>query len=397
MRKWVFTVALIICSSLCAQPNSASNTTQSKPLYIGLDADLSALAAEGGLAIKHGALIAIEEINAAGGLLGRPVELIIRDHRGNPARGLKNIDYFAQQEDFLAVLGGVHTPVALAELPAIHEHKLIYLGPWAAGTPIIDNGYEPNYVFRVSVRDAEAAKVMMAHARKTGIKSVALMLERTGWGRSNEKSLLAAARENGISVQYIGWFNWHQNNFDDDFNKVRIAKAQALMLVANAPEGAAIAKSMLSNNLDLPIISHWGIAGGNFVQRLGTDKLAQLNVAVLQTFNFAHQSHTEAKQLASQYFSRFATPLERSSKHVKGVVGMAHAYDLVHLLAKATTQANSTNRADIRVELENITTHHGAVKTYHAPFTPSKHDALLSDDYFMTQYDKTGNLVPIKH
>lgn len=106
--------------------------------------------AQGGESIRRGLELAIAEINAAGGVLNRPMQFIVKDHRGIRARGVDNIADFAAQKDLVAVVGGVHTPVALAELPSIHSNQLIYLGSWAAGTPIVDNGYDPNYVFRVS-------------------------------------------------------------------------------------------------------------------------------------------------------------------------------------------------------------------------------------------------------
>lgn len=70
----------------------------------------------------------------------------------------------------MAIIGGVHTPVALEQLPKIHELKIPYLGAWAAGTPIVDNGYNPNYVFRLSVRDAYAAPFFIQEAEKRGYK-----------------------------------------------------------------------------------------------------------------------------------------------------------------------------------------------------------------------------------
>ena len=85
--------------------------SQNAPLIIGLNADMSAVAAEGGVAISRGAQLAIDNINKTGGLMGRQLMLNVRDHRGNPARGLANIKQFAQQDNVLAVLGGVHTPV----------------------------------------------------------------------------------------------------------------------------------------------------------------------------------------------------------------------------------------------------------------------------------------------
>ena len=125
-------------------------------IVIGIDADMSSGAAQAGEAIRRGVALALDEINAEGGLLGRPVECVVRDHRGNPSRGVDNITEFAQMRDVLAVVGGIHTPVALQELDVIHREQMLYLDPWAAGTPVVDNGRNPNFVFRVSVRDEYA-------------------------------------------------------------------------------------------------------------------------------------------------------------------------------------------------------------------------------------------------
>lgn len=369
-----------------------SQTPQS-PVFIGLDADLSSGAAEGGLAIQRGAVIAIEELNKAGGILGRPVELISLDHRGNPARGIRNIKTLAKQDDLIAVLGGVHTPVALEELNAIHENKLIYLSPWAAGTPIVDNGFAPNYVFRVSVRDAEAAKVMIAHAKSRGFKRVALILERTGWGRSNQTSIGTAARALGIDISLTTWINWRQKDFSDSLADIVASQPDAVILVANAPEGALVARQMSEQNISIPIVSHWGISGGNFVNSLGLPHLKKLDVSVLQTFSFVgNKDNTKKAFLLHEYRQRYDHLASESS--IKGVVGLAHAYDLVHLLAIATEQAGSVNREDIRSQLENIESYQGAVKHYTPPFSVDQHDALLADDYFMTRYNELGELVP---
>ena len=75
-------------------------------LLVCLDADMSASSAQAGEAIRRGAALAIKEINAAGGVLGRPLELLIRDHRGNPDRGVDNLDEFAGMTDVIAVIGG---------------------------------------------------------------------------------------------------------------------------------------------------------------------------------------------------------------------------------------------------------------------------------------------------
>ena len=110
----LFAVLFLLCIG-------CPKTFASQPLIIGIDADMSSVAAEGGNAIYRGAKIAVDEINADGGLLGRPVELVVKDHRGNPARGIRNLKEFSDLDGLLAVLGGVHTPVVLSELDLIHQ------------------------------------------------------------------------------------------------------------------------------------------------------------------------------------------------------------------------------------------------------------------------------------
>jgi branched-chain amino acid transport system substrate-binding protein len=85
-----------------------------------------------------------------------------------------------------------------------------------------------------------------------------------------------------------------------------------------------------------------------------------------------------------------------TAESIPGAVGTAHAHDLIHLLAKAITQANSLKTSDIRLALENLSFHKGLVKTYNPPFTKDKHDALWAEDYIISYYDSQGNLAPLK-
>lgn len=366
-------------------------------VYIGLDADMTATAKEGGLAIKRGAILAINEINAAGGVLNKPLKLIVKDHRGNPARGIANINAFAKQAGLVAVIGGVHTPVALQELPSIHQHQLIYLDPWAAGTPIIDNNYDPSYTFRVSIRDEQAGQVFLNYAAELGVTKVGLLLERTGWGRSNKASMEKVAASTSMAISHIQWFNWGQTKMDAEVAALIASGAEAIVLVANAPEGVVAAQAILANQgaKDLPIISHWGIASGAFVNMLGLGPLNKLDIAVLQSYSFDRPYDAALNQrVLAQYQQAFDPSI--SALSMPGAVGTAHAYDLVHLLAKAITQSQSLDRQKVRDALVSIKEHKGLVKHYQPPYTPQLHDALLADDYFMSRFNHLGQMVPIK-
>lgn len=359
----------------------------SSPLVIVLNADMSSTDRKTGDAIRHGAHTAIDEINSAGGVLGQPLALDILDHRRNPARGVDNVEIAAARDEVIAILGGKHTPVILAELEMIHAYGIPYLIPWAAGTQLTDNDYEPNYVFRVSVRDAYAGGFLVEHAIKQGYRRIGLVLEQTGWGRSNERALTHALQMHGLQPARIEWFNWGERNFAMALDHLRASAVDALIFAGNVPDGINLIRAIAQqpDPENWPVISHWGIIGGDLVEELGAD-LDRVDLSFLQTFSFLDPPFPE----------RVAAIVERIDPALAADApsGFAHAYDLIHLLARAITLAGSTERAAVRDALEQIDMHPGLMRDYAPPFTPERHDALDSSDLRMARYID-GVIVPI--
>ena len=388
MQKLVFLLVslLMAAGSVTAEPN---------PIVIGLDADMSLGSARSGEAIRRGMEIAVEEINTDGGILGRSLRIEVRDHKGNPARGNDNIEEFAAMQDLVAVVGGLHTPVALHELKAIHVHRLIFLVPWAAGTNIVENGYSPNNVFRISVRDEFAGGVLVQKALDGGHSKLALVLESTGWGRSNEKAMRSALEAKRLQPISIVWFHWGEGNTKKVVEEVLRSGADAILLVANAPEGLDIVRSMadLPPDRRVPILSHWGITGGNFFMD-GHDAIAAVDLTFLQTFSFlAPQFRERSERVVAAYVARY--PDARSAREIFAPVGTAHAYDLVRVLARAIEMAGSIDRSAVRDALEHIDRYEGLVREYAPPFTPERHDGLDASDFRMARFAEDGAIVPL--
>lgn len=392
MTKLSFSL-LFAAAALIAGPLTAS---ANKPIIVGMDADMSSGAAVSGEAIKRGVQIAIDEINARGGVLGSQLELLVMDHRGNPARGKDNIEELSEIDGVVAVVGGIHTPVALAELDLIHQNEMIYLGAWAAGTPVVDNGRDPNFVFRVSVRDQYAGEFLLSAAVERGHAAPCLLLEETGWGRSNEKAFKTAAKKFSTSVVDIQWFNWGVADLSEHLRLFKERGCDVVMLVANPSEGAVAVRSMLS--LDkaqrLPIISHWGITGGDFGAAVGQD-FSEIDLVFLQTYSFINPTHPErAEGLIQTYIERFDGV--SSAEDIPAPVGTAHAYDLIHLLAMALEQAGSTDRAKVRDALENLPEYRGLIRDYTPAFTADRHDALDARDFSLARFGTDGAILPVE-
>ncbi len=382
--------ALCMIMLLCVVTARAA---EKAPVLVGLDGEFGLETSISAQAIELGLRTAIAQINAAGGVLGgRPIELVIKDNRGLPARGIDNTAEFAAMPNLVAVFGGRFSPVVLAQLPAIKEAKLPYLVPWSAADSIIDNDMRPNYVFRLSLRDSLAMPKLLQSAEQRGFDKVGLLLINVSWGRSN----LAAAEKYMLGVKNqqivdIAWFNARDTTLIKQYQKLTDAGAKAVLLVAN-DEGATLVREVaaLPPSQRVPIISHWGITGGEFFKLAGA-ALQEVDLSVIQTFSF----FTADKQMLAR-FMKTAT-LTGGIKRIEDIhapVGVAHAYDLMHILAKAINLARSTERSAIRDALEKVREHRGLVKLYKPPFSPTRHEALGPAELLMARYNREGVLVP---
>ncbi|MBI4255989.1 MAG: ABC transporter substrate-binding protein, partial [Candidatus Rokubacteria bacterium] len=265
---------------------AATGWTQAKPpITVALVAAMSGGSALSGEAIKRGLTVAIDELNAKGGLLGgRKVELAIRDEEGNPSKGVTAARDVIEREKAVAVFGGLHSPVGLAMLPVFHELKVPYVGTWAAATGITRNGRSPNFMFRVSANDDIVDHFLVKHVTQVLKKGKpGVILENTPWGASNQEGLTKWFARAGIQPVGIEKFNWNDPDMSPQLLRLRQGGADAIVMVANAPEGAQVVKSKAKIGWDAPMVSHWGISGGRFAELTG--ELSE-SVVFVQTYSF---------------------------------------------------------------------------------------------------------------
>lgn len=364
------------------------------PILIGISAEYGVKGSHAAQSIEQGVRVAVEEINAAGGLLGgRPLRIQATDDRGVPARGVDNLRELAKQPDMAAVFCGRYSPVALEMVPVANQLPMILLDPWAAADGIANNGANPNYVFRLSLTDSWAMDALLRHALSRKLEKVAVLLPNTAWGRSNEAALTRFARANPRLKPDIHWYNWGDTDFADKLARARSQGMQALIMVANESEGVHIIQRMadLPPAQRVPTIAHWGIVGGNFVQSAGP-ALNQVDLVVVQTFTFNRARSKKATQVAERYQALFGTPVTE----LLAQVGFAHAYDLTHLLARAIQLAGTTQPQAVREKLEQLPPHDGLVRRYERAFKPDDHEALDRDQVFLARFLANGTLEPVK-
>ncbi len=366
------------------------------PILIGLDGEFSALGSTSAQAIERGIRVAMAEINEAGGLLGgRKLDLVTKDNRAAPARGVANVKAFAETPDLVAVFGGRFSPVVVETVKVAHPARLITLAAWSSADDIVENGLVPNHVFRVGLYDRIAMPAMIDLARKRGAKRVGLLLANSSWGRSN----LASAERHmadrpDMNIAATVWYNFGEMSLKEHYDRVLAAGAEAVLLVANDREGVILVKEMadMPPEKRLPVVGHWGVTGGDFAAKAGADVLAKVNVSIIQSFSFFRADPQKTEKVLARTRAMFGVG---KIEAIDSPVGFGHAYDLTHILARAIALAGSADRARVRAALEQVRNHDGLSRRYDRPFAPERHDAAEPRDVFFAKYRADGVLVPI--
>ncbi len=385
-------LALLIC---LFSITGAWGAQDKPPVMIGLDAEFGRSTGTAEDAIKQGILIAIDEINASGGVLGgRNLSLVETDNRSIPARGIENTKKLAENPDVVAIFCGRFSTVVIETIDIVHKYGIPLMDPWASSDKIIENGRSPNYAFRLSLKDSWAVPAILSYAQNRGFSKVGLLVPNVSWGRGNYELLAKISPQRGMKIVDTQWFNYGEKNLRDKYSALRKSGAEAVIMVTPETEGATLIKEIASlpEKERLPLISHWSITGSDFNALTGT-ALRQVDLAIVQTYSFVG-----AKGKKTAYFLDAAKRLfgKKSIAELISPVGYAHAYDLTHILAMAINKAGSSDRKGVRTALEQLGPYNGLIKTYRQPFTPTRHEALSPEDVFMARYAADGTLVRIK-
>ena len=288
----------LLCAAVALGLLGGGPLLAAEPIKIGLVTALSGQSALAGEAITRGLTIAIDEINAKGGLLGgRKLELVRRDDEANPAKGVIAARELIFKEKVAVLFGGLDTPVSMAIVPIVNQEKVPFMGPWAAGTPITKNGANPNYVFRVSAVDEIVDTACCSYAQKTfKATKPGMILVNNPWGESNEKGLKAALAAKGMKAVGIEKFEGNDVDVVPQLTRLKAAGADTLFLVGNVGPSAQVVKSLDRMGWKVPIVSHWGPAGGRFTELAGPNAQERALRADLQLLRQAVAGRREGDE-----------------------------------------------------------------------------------------------------
>ncbi|ADJ63297.1 MULTISPECIES: ABC transporter substrate-binding protein [Herbaspirillum] len=340
------------------------------PIKIGVSGPYTGGSAPMGVSMRDGVKLAVAEINAAGGLLGRQIQLIERDDEAKNERGVQIAQELINKEKVVATVGFINTGVALASQRFYQEAKIPVINNVATGT-VITKQFEKekdNYVFRTSAADKIQAKMIADEAvDKQKFTKVAILADSTNYGQLGREDLEKVLADKKVTPVAVEKYNIKDVDMTAQLLKSKQGGAQAVLTYGIGPELAQIANGMEKLNWHVPIIGSWPLSMGNFIDNSGKNGNG---ARMPQTF--IQDGNTPKRKAFIEAYQK-AYKVDR----MPSAVSAAQGYDSILLLAAAIKQAGTTDGDKVRAALENLNTKvEGVVTTYDKPFTHDDHEAI---------------------
>ena len=372
-------------TAACIALAAGAQQALAQDIKIGFNGDLSASpSAQSGQAAVLGLKTAIEDINAAGGLLGRKVVLVVRDDLSQPPKSIQNMtDLIDNEKSWPCSARPPGNALAWKHIP--NQKKVPVMGAIGSGTDITKpmRAGADNYMFRVGMVDREQVEGVIGYLKRNPkVKNVGFMIETTGYGQSALKDLEEVGAAQGVKAVAVEKFGVADTDMTSQLNKLKSAGVDTVVIWAQSTPIAHVFRSMEKINWFPLTLTSWAADNIAFYDTAGK---------TLSEKPFFLRTITDNRSPAQQkLYDRVSGQM--TSPTAFGF--LAHAYDGMHLMAMAVKQAGSTDGDKLRQALENLQgTYDGAMKTYTKPFSPTGHDALLVGDYKWAHW-QDGKLVP---
>jgi branched-chain amino acid transport system substrate-binding protein len=350
----------------------AASLATAQEIKLGFNGDLSASpSAQSGKAGVIGIEAAIADINAAGGVLGRKLALVIRDDQSQPPKSIQNMSDMIDNEKVAAVFGPTNSGNALAWRHIPNQKKVISMGMIGSGTDITKpmSAGADNYMFRVSMVDREQVAGLAAYSAKRGTKKIGLMAETTGYGQGGLKDMEEIVKLHGITPLAIEKFGVADTDMTSQLNKMKSAGVETIMVWAQGTPNGQLVRSMEKINYFPTLLTSWASDNITFFDAAGKN-LASKPIFMRTMVN---PSTPAQKALYDRTVSKLAAP--------SAFPFVIHGYDAVLLLVEAIKQAGSTEGPKLKDALENLNAPvKGVMKTYNKPFNKTDHEALTAAD-----------------
>lgn len=336
--------------------------------------------------MKSGAEMAVNEINAAGGVAGRKIEWVFYDAESQAARGVNATKRLIEQDEVLMIAGGGSmSGIALGMAPVTEKAQVPFLsteGALAIVSPVAERKYE----FKTTLDDSQVVERGIDYWKKKGVKKAALLADNSGFGQGAKAQMEQLAPKNGIELVYET-FSPSDTTLVPQLTRIKQADVQAILCWTTAPSGVVFLKEVKQLGLDNKMIMHgFGFVSQQYMQLAGDAANGLLLIGLKFSVWPDLPDGDPVKKLSAAFVEKFKKGYGKEPNQFA-----AESYDAV-LMAKYAFEHGGADRDKIRDALESMTNWEGLDGKF--TFSKERHSGLSkADAIIMTWKDGRFRLV----
>lgn len=379
MKKW-----LTVCNAIFICLLAASASFAAESIKIGALFAVTGPAAFLGEPERNSAKMIVDEINAAGGIKGRKLELIAYDTAGDATKAVQLATRLIKDDKVLAIIGPSTTGESMAVV-TVAEKGQIPLISCSAGIKITDP--VKKWIFKTAQNDTLAVGRIFEQLRKQKAGKVSILTVSDGFGSSGREQLKAQAAKFGITIVSDDTYGPKDTDMTSQLTRIRGIKPEAIICWGTNPGPAVIAKNAKQLGLKIPLYMSHGVSSKKFIELAGdAAEGIRLPSGKVLVADLLPNSDPQKKSLMA-FVNDYQKHYKTEGDHFGG-----HAWDAVMLLKGAIERGGETPSA-IRDQLEKTRQFHGIGGT----FTYSDQDhAGLGKDAFVLVEVKNRDWVIVK-
>lgn len=323
--------------------SGSGSKADSDTIRIGLAAPISGTQAQYGQAFKNGAELAAAQVNEAGGIDGKKVEIVVQDDKGDSNEAVNVANKFVSDKSILAVVGHFNSSATLATAPVYNKNKIVEISPSSSAPGVTDAG---EYTFRVITTDAFQADYLANWTKELGYGKVALIYEQSDFGLGLLDVYKKSAPANNIDIVAAEAYNPGDKDFSTVLTKIKEKQPEAIFIGGFYNEAALIAQQAKKLNLNVDFIGVDSLYSEALLE-LGKDSVEGFK---LIGFFFPGGENAEATKFAEQY---------QTAYNSKPDTYAAYSYVATSVVLEAIKEKGA-DRESIKSYLETLKDYKGA-------------------------------------
>jgi len=342
MKKLTFLTRGVAASLFLVAAGSAAADT----IKIGINQPLTGAFAASGTYIVDGAKIAAEEINAAGGVLGQQIELVIEDNKSNPTEAAAVAEKLITRDQVPVMMGAWGSSLTLAVLPKLMQYKVPMLVETSSSSKITTQGNP--YVFRISPPSWVEAEMFKESLPDLGIKKVDFLAINNDWGLGTISDFSKMFAEHNVEVGLKEMMDQAAQDMSAQLSKIRGSDSDTIIVTTGVEQLTLVLRQAAALGITKRIITTGGSQNPDqLIQQAGGAAENSMHMVFFAPWDVSKTVHPEQSQA-------FLDAWAKAGHDIAGVTESYRGYDGLKVIKAAIEKAAVAEPEAIRAAMWEI-------------------------------------------